>query len=181
MLKALKKKNHPTYPHVVSDYKNQLHMIALDICLLQWDTYNRRMQKMLDDVNEGNFHKPIVSGGNSPSWLFGHLADTDDALLVLFGIGERMFPELGKIYHHERNTNQEGHLSNVELTARWKAIVAELDKTFKTMSESDWLGRHMAVTEEEFKKEPHRNKLNVLLSRVTHKASHLGQLALQTK
>lgn len=181
MLKALKKRTILPILMLLVTTKTKIHMTALDICLLQWDTYNRRMQKMFDDVNEGNFHKPIVSGGNSPSWLFGHLADTDDALLVLFGIGERMFPELSKIYHHERNTNQEGHLSKGELTARWKAIIAELDKTLKTMSASDWLGKHMAVAEEEFKKEPHRNKLNVLLSRVTHKASHLGQLALQTK
>ena len=47
------------------------------------------------------------------------------------------------------------------------------------MTEADWHGRHMAVTEEDFLKEPHRNKLNVMLGRVGHKASHLGQIALQ--
>ena len=47
------------------------------------------------------------------------------------------------------------------------------------MSESDWHSKHTAVSEEDFKKEPHRNKLNVMLSRVTHKASHLGQMAMQ--
>jgi hypothetical protein len=92
-----------------------------------------------------------------------------------------MFPELAKIYHHERGTNQAGHLSKTELLTKWKAIIAELDRTFKSMSESDWHGRHMVVTEEDFKKEPHRNKLNVMLSRVTHKASHLGQMAMQAK
>jgi uncharacterized damage-inducible protein DinB len=156
-------------------------MTTLDICLLQWNTYNRIMQKTLDSISEENFNKPIVPGGNSPSWLMGHLADTDDALLKLFGIRERMFPELAKIYHHERGTNQTGHLSKAELLATWKEIIAELDAAFKSMSESDWLSRHMVVSEEDFKKEPHRNKLNVMLSRVTHKASHLGQIAMQPK
>ncbi len=156
-------------------------MTTLEICLLQWDVYNRRMQKAFEAISDENFNKPIVNGGNSPSWLLGHLADTDDALLELFGIRSRMFPELAKIYHHERGTNQTGHLSREELNIKWKAIIAELDRTFKSMSESDWHGRHMAVSEEDFKKEPHRNKLNVMLSRVTHKASHLGQIDMQEK
>jgi hypothetical protein len=153
-------------------------MTTLQISLLQWDAYNKRMQKVLDGLTESNFNKPIVPGGNSPSWLMGHLADTDDKLLELFGIRKRLFPELSTIYHHERGTNQSGHLSKAELNDRWKKIVAELDRAFQSMSEADWMGRHEAVTEEDFKKEPHRNKLNVMLSRVTHKASHLGQIAM---
>jgi len=156
-------------------------MTTIEICLIQWDTYNRRMQKMLDALTADHFNKAIVPGGNSPSWLMGHLADTDDALLELFGIRKRMFPQLANIYHHERGTNQTGHLSKEELNTQWKAIVAELDNTFKSMTESDWHSRHMAVTEEDFKKEPHRNKLNVMLSRVSHKASHLGQIGMLEK
>ena len=59
-------------------------MTSLEICLLQWDTYNRRMQKVIETISDYNFNRPIVLGGNSPSWLLGHLADTDDALLELF-------------------------------------------------------------------------------------------------
>lgn len=153
-------------------------MNALDIALLQWDAYVKRMQKVLDGISDENFHKSIVPGGNSPSWVLGHLVDTDDALLELFGIRSRMYPELNKIYHHERGANQSGHLAKQELITTWKAITAELDKAFKSWSESEWMGRHTAVSEEDFKKEPHRNKLNVMLSRVSHRASHLGQIAL---
>lgn len=156
-------------------------MTTLDICLLQWHTYNRRMQKVLDTIGEEDFIKPIIAGGNSPSWLLGHLADTDDALLELFGIRSRLFPELGQIYTHVRGTNQSGHLSKPELILKWNAILAELDRSFNSMSESDWHTRHRSVSEEDFKKEPHRNKLNVMLSRVTHKASHLGQIAMLVK
>jgi uncharacterized damage-inducible protein DinB len=156
-------------------------MTTLDICLLQWDTYNRRMQKVLDTISDEDFHKPIIPDGNSPSWLLGHLADTDDALLELFGIRKRMFPDLAKIYHHERGTNQSGHLTKEELSTQWKAIVEELNRAIKSYSEKNWLSRHTVVSEEDFMKEPHRNKLNVMLSRVTHKASHLGQIALQVK
>ena len=156
-------------------------MTPIEICLLQWTTYNTRMQKMMEALSDEKFNTPIVANGNSPSWIFGHLVDTDDRLLELFGIRSRFFPELGKIYHNERGSNQGGHLSKAELTTRWAAISAELDKAFRSWGERDWMGRHTAVSEEDFKKEPHRNKLNVMLSRVEHKASHLGQVAMQPK
>jgi DinB superfamily len=156
-------------------------MTAKDICLLQWNAYNARVQKVMSTLNEKNYFAPIMPGGNSPSWLMGHLADTDDKLLELFGIRSRMFPELEKIYHHDRNSNQSGHLAKEELNEKWKAVIAALDSAFNSMSEADWLGRHNAVTEEDFLKEPHRNKLNVMLSRVSHKASHLGQIAMMVK
>lgn len=154
-------------------------MTTLDICLLQWETYNQRMQKVLDTISDENYTKPVAPGANSPSWILGHLVDTDDKLLELFGIRGRLFPALEKIYHHERGTNQAGHLTKSELITQWKEILAELNRVFKAMSERDWHARHIAVSEEDFKKEPHRNKLNVMLSRVSHKASHLGQVAMQ--
>lgn len=36
--------------------------------------------------------------------------------------------------------------------------------------------KHSAVSEEDFAKEPHRNKLNLLLNRTNHLSYHHGQL-----
>ena len=156
-------------------------MTPIDICFLQWTTYNTRMQKLFDTISDENFNKPITPSGNSPSWILGHLTDTDDALLELFGIGSRKFPELKNIYNHEKGQNQGGHLSKSDLLTKWKTINNDLETAFKSWGEKEWLGRHTAVSEEDFKKEPHRNKLNVMLSRVSHRASHLGQIAMQPK
>jgi len=46
------------------------------------------------------------------------------------------------------------------------------------MSVADWLGRHTAVSAEDFANEPLRNKLNVLMGRTIHESYHLGQLNL---
>lgn len=108
----------------------------------------------------------------------GHLAESDDALLELLGIGPRLFPGLTTIYHHGHGANQSGHLSKAALVQRFNAISAMLDKAFTDWDESDWLSRHTAVSDTDFQRDPHRNRLNVMLSRVSHKASHLGQLAL---
>jgi len=48
------------------------------------------------------------------------------------------------------------------------------------MSVADWMGRHMSVSEEDFAKEPQRNKFNVLIGRTNHQSYHLGQLNLLT-
>ncbi|MBS1979358.1 MAG: DinB family protein [Bacteroidetes bacterium] len=153
-------------------------MKPLDICLLQWDAYQKYMEKELSTISPDHFNKPIVDGGNSPSWILGHLVDTDDALLPLLGIGQRLYPDLKSIYHHERGTNQQGHLSKEELTERWRKVSKALDSAFQSWTEADWLSKHTAVSEEDFAKAPQRNRLNVMLSRVSHKASHLGQIAL---
>src|SRR5689334_19435740 len=97
-------------------------MTPLDISLLQWNTYNTRMQKVFESISDENFNKPITPNGNSPSWILGHLTEADDALLELFGIGSRKFPELKTIYHHEKGKNQDGHLSKADLLSKWKAI-----------------------------------------------------------
>jgi len=44
------------------------------------------------------------------------------------------------------------------------------------MQPTEWFTRHTSVSEEDFIKEPHRNKLNVLITRATHQSYHLGQL-----
>jgi uncharacterized damage-inducible protein DinB len=153
-------------------------MTTLQICLLQWDSLNKRMLKTMESIPAQNFNKPIVTSGNSPSWILGHLAEADDALLELLGIGKRLYPDLSKIYHHERGSNHEGHLTSEELKGRWKSIIVELDSAFKKWTEAEWLSKHTAVSDIDFQKEPHRNRLNVMLSRVSHKASHLGQIAM---
>lgn len=153
-------------------------MNALDIARLQWTQYNKRMEKVITSTPDNLFNQPIISGGNSPSWILGHLVDTDDALIELLGVGTRLHPELGKIYHHERGKNQDSHLSKEELLKRWKEIIAKLDSAFASWDEKEWMSKHTAVSAEDFAKEPQRNKLNVMLTRVTHKASHLGQIAM---
>jgi hypothetical protein len=42
----------------------------------------------------------------------------------------------------------------------------------------EWLTKHNSVSAEDFAKEPHRNKLSVLISRAMHQAYHGGQIAL---
>ena len=44
--------------------------------------------------------------------------------------------------------------------------------------ESEWLQKHTSVSEEDFLREPHRNRFTILLGRTGHVAYHLGQAIL---
>jgi hypothetical protein len=59
----------------------------------------------------------------------------------------------------------------------WQEVNKKLSQKFSELSFDQWLQKHTAVSEEDFAKEPHRNKLNLLLNRTGHVAYHLGQLA----
>jgi hypothetical protein len=67
---------------------------------------------------------------------------------------------------------------SAELRDQWKKSNQELSDHFRSMSADDWFSRHTAMTDEDFSKEPSRNKLSVLLNRTGHVAYHLGQLML---
>jgi hypothetical protein len=64
------------------------------------------------------------------------------------------------------------------LKEQLKIVNEELSKQIRSAAPDDWFKRHMAVSDEDFSKEPHRNKLNVIINRTNHMSYHLGQLAL---
>ena len=64
-----------------------------------------------------------------------------------------------------------------ELKDYWNEVNRALENHFNKFTVDEWLQKHTAVSEEDFLKEPHRNRLNVLISRTNHLAYHLGQLA----
>jgi hypothetical protein len=53
-----------------------------------------------------------------------------------------------------------------------------LSEHFSKLSFTEWFQKHNAVSETDFAKEPHRNKLNIVINRTNHLANHLGQLLL---
>ena len=56
-----------------------------------------------------------------------------------------------------------GELKNI-----WNEINASLASHFSQVSPDEWFARHTAVSAEDFAREPHRNRLNVLISRTNH-------------
>ncbi len=63
----------------------------------------------------------------------------------------------------------------------WQETSSQLSKKIASLSTDSWFEKHYLVSAEDFAKEPHRNKLNVLLSRTSRLQYHLGQLTFVLK
>ncbi len=152
--------------------------LFVKMALNAWQIQIKRANAAFDGLAEDRLLEEIAPGKNRVIYLLGHLMVVHDALLPLLGLGEKLYPELEKTFLTEPDKAIATLPSAAELRASWARVNAELARHFQVMSPQAWLQRHTAVSEEDFLKDPSRNRLNVLLSRTSHVAYHLGQLAL---
>src|ERR1700736_5706864 len=68
-----------------------------------------------------------------------------------------------------------------DLKIIWQETSQILWTGFSKLSVADWLQKHGAVSEEDFLREPHRNRFTILLARTAHIAYHLGQAKLSER
>ncbi|MBC7388536.1 MAG: hypothetical protein H7329_04935 [Opitutaceae bacterium] len=99
-------------------------------------------------------------------------------MFPLLDLGEKQYPELYDAFVISPDKAVEPLPSLETLRATWKQQLGTMQAKFEEISAEEWFGRHTVVSEEEFLKEPHRNKLNILLTRSTHLTYHWGQLML---
>jgi hypothetical protein len=57
-------------------------------------------------------------------------------------------------------------------------VNSKLTSAFEEFTPLDWLKKHNAVSDEDFAKDPTRNRLAVLMSRTNHASYHSGQAML---
>ena len=102
----------------------------------------------------------------------------NDGLLPLLGIAERLHPEFDEMFIRKPDRSVELTVTAQSLKSAWDKINQKLWEGFSKFSAADWAGRHTAVSEDEFKREPNRNKFTVLLGRTAHMSYHVGQATL---
>ncbi|HEX8250152.1 MAG TPA: DinB family protein [Pyrinomonadaceae bacterium] len=146
-----------------------------------WRTQNERVDKLLGDISDEQLQSEIAPGRNSGIYLLGHLAAVSDHLLPLLGFGEKLYPQLEEVFVKNPDKSAFEKPSIAELKKFWNEVNAKLAHHFNQTSTEEWFARHTAVSDEDFAKEPHRNRLNVLISRTNHQSYHLGQLSLLVK
>ena len=150
--------------------------MPVQLAIGAWDIQNSRLLKLLESLQEERLLDEIAPGKNTGIYLLGHLIAVHDNMLPVLGLGERLYPHLDEVFL--RNPDKSGlpKPSVSELKSNLNEVNARLAAGFATLSPANWLERHTAVSEADFEKEPHRNKLNLLLNRTGHLAYHLGQL-----
>lgn len=155
--------------------------IFVKMAIDAWQTQNERVDKFLAEISDEDLRAEIAPGKNSGVYLVGHLAAVNDNLFQILGLGEKLHPQLEEIFLKNPEDKSGEIVSIDELKKNWKEVNEKLANRFKQLSPGEWFEKHTAVSDEDFAKEPHRNRLNVLLSRTIHESYHLGQLSLPAK
>lgn len=150
--------------------------LFIKMALDGWNSYLKRTSDLFNSLSDEQLAKETAPGKNTGTYLLGHLLAVHDRIIELFFLGERLHPELDEPFL--KNPDKSG-LEVPDITTLrqyWSALNDTLAAYFAAMTAEDWFGRHSAVTEEDFVKEPHRNKLNLLMNRTNHIAWHYGQV-----
>jgi len=154
--------------------------LFVSMALQAWNSYVNRTDEIFNGLSDEEMLKEISPGRNSVVYIMGHLTAVNDRMLPLLGFGERAYPGLDHPFLSNPDHSGIEFPPMKELRAYWHASNATLTHYFNAMSPHEWFQRHNAVSEEDFSKEPHRNKLNVLINRTNHLSYHLGQIILVT-
>lgn len=160
-----------------TEAQNQVTLVV-KMAIMAWKTQNERLDKLLDKLSDEQLARDIAPGKNSGTYLLGHLAAVNDNLFPLFGLGDKLHPELDKIFLSSPDKSGLAQPPAPDLRRYWKEINAKLTSHIESLQPAEWFTRHNSVSEADFEKEPHRNKLNVLLNRTSHQSYHVGQLIL---
>jgi DinB family protein len=150
----------------------------VDSALRGWKFNVEQVEKLFGGLSPGQLEQEVAPGKNRLIYLWGHLAAVNDRLLPLLGIGERLHPEFDDMFISNPDRSVQLTVSGRSLKAAWQEINQKLWEGFSKFSASDWAQRHTAVSEEDFEREPHRNRFGVLLGRTAHLAYHVGQATL---
>lgn len=151
------------------------------IVLSSWHSTVKRTEVLFDSLSDEEIGREIVPNRNRGVYLLGHLAAVHDMMLPLLNLGELQFPELTSSFIRTPDNAATDTLTIEELRQFWKSSNANLAKQLDSLSPTEWLEKHTSISEEDFAKEPHRNKLSVIVSRTNHLSYHLGQLVLLKK
>ncbi len=155
--------------------------IFIKMTLSAWDTYNTRLNKLIDTLSDEQLIAETAPGRNTGIYLLGHLIAVSDGLFPILGFGERLYPKLDKIFLETPDKSGLEMPSINELKEYWKKVNTKLTDHIIRMPADEWFTRHNNVSEADFANEPHRNKLNIIINRTNHTSYHLGQLVYLAK
>jgi hypothetical protein len=146
--------------------------------LNSWKLVISRLDQNLAALSDEQFQKQVAPGKNRLFYLVGHLTAVHDRLFPMLGIGERLHPELDEPYIANPDRAFTDPVSTSGLRKAWTEVNSSLTVAFEKFTPGDWLQKHSAVSDEDFAKDPMRNRLAVVMSRTNHASYHFGQAAL---
>lgn len=152
--------------------------LFVKMILDRWYASILNCDTLLNSLTDEDLQKEIAPGKNRGIYLLGHLIAVHDDLLILLDMGEKLYPELNEPFIKSPDKTVEQLPSASELRSFWTKQSEAIKQKFENLKPEEWFEKHTVVTAEDFEKEPHRNKLNIVVTRTSHLQYHLGQLRL---
>jgi hypothetical protein len=146
-----------------------------------WEQSIKRASGFFDSCSDDHLLQPIVAGKNRVVYLLGHLAAVHDRMLPLLGLGDRQYPHLDELFVSNPDNPSVPLPPVQQLRDAWSAVNQRLSGGFRSWTPEEWLQKHTAISDADFAREPHRNRLSVVLNRAGHVQYHLGQLVWYKK
>jgi hypothetical protein len=152
--------------------------VVVKMVLDLWNSRIKATDEILNKLTDEQLMHEISPGRNRGVYLLGHLTAVHDRMLPLLNLEEQQYPQLDEPFLTKPDKAVAEIPSAKELRGYWNNVNAKLAKHFSELKTEDWFLKHNSVSAEDFAKEPHRNRLNIVMGRATHLASHQGQLVL---
>jgi hypothetical protein len=146
-----------------------------------WKLNIDRANRLFYPLTEEQLLKEVAPGKNRLIYLWGHLTAVHDRMLPLLVLGPRLHPEYDALFLTSPDKAAPTLPAAPEIKKAWDEVNGALLAGFESLSAGAWLEKHASVSDEEFAKDPQRNRFSVLLSRTTHVSFHLGQTVLISK
>ena len=150
----------------------------IKMVLDRWYGSIKNFDTILGALGDEALQKEIAPGKNRGIYLLGHLIAVHDDMLILLDLGPKLYPELHEPFLKEADKATIQVPAASELRNIWVKQCEALKQKFDSLQPGQWLEKHTAVSAEDFAKEPHRNKLNIIITRTSHLQYHTGQLVL---
>jgi len=150
--------------------------LFIKMVLSNWELQVGRMNSLLGKLSDEELATATAPGRNTGVYILGHLAAVSDGMFKILGLGEKLKPATEELFIRNPENSGLEKPSLEELKQYWNDVNALLDQKMNNLPADEWFTRHTAVSEEDFSKEPHRNKLNIVINRTGHLAYHIGQL-----
>lgn len=154
------------------------NQIMIKMVLDRWYSLIKTGDTLLDSITDEQLQKDIVPNKNRGIYLLGHLIAVHDEMMPLLNFGDKLYPALYEPFLKSPDRSINEIPSAKDLRAFWTKHNEVLKQKFDSLQPDEWFLKHNAISTDDFEKESHRNKLNVLLTRTTHLSYHLGQIAL---
>lgn len=152
--------------------------LFVKMVLDKWYTSIKSFDGVISVLTDDALQKETAPGKNRGVYLLGHMIAAHDDLFVLLDLGERVYPHLQLPFLKSADKVIEQIPTVAELRECWKNQCEILRQKFDSLQPEQWFQKHTAIAADDFIKEPHRNKLNVLLTRITHLTYHTGKVML---